>query len=311
MAEGITFYFDWEVRLIELLQSLFSGFGVHIATLLTYLGEKYVTAAIPIIIYWCIDKEFGRYMSFSLCTGSVFNSMIKNVVLRRRPYFDNPTIKCLKPPEADADIYDISVQSFSFPSGHSANSAITFGGLAIYTRRRRFLVAALILPLLVALSRVILGVHYPTDVLTGLVLGVAIAYLSLLLFRKIKRTWLLYLVVFVISCTGFFYCRTTDYYSTLGIMGGFFAGDLFERRFVDFEMPDSVYKGFLRVVWGFALFFAVNSLIKLPFPSELLSSATTASFAIRFFRYLIATFISIGLYPMLFKRLDRVCGGLT
>lgn len=306
MTGGITFYFDWEIRLIELLQGLFTGFGVHIATLMTYLGEKLVTIAIPIVIYWCIDKEFGRYMGFSLCTGSVFNSMLKNVVLRRRPYFDNPSIKCLKPPEADADIYDITVQSYSFPSGHSSNSAITFGGLAVYTKDRRLLAVAIILPLLVALSRVILGVHYPTDVLAGLALGVAVAYFSMLLLKKIKRIWLLYLVVFLISCTGFFYCRTTDYYSTLGIMGGFFAGDLFERRFVDFEMPDAVYKGALRVVCGFVLFFAVNSLIKLPFSPELLSSVTTVSFTIRFFRYLIATFVAIGLYPMLFRRFTRI-----
>ena len=57
----------------------------------------------------------------------------------------------------------------------------------------------------------------------------------------------------------------------------------------------------LRMVFGMAFYFLLNTLFKLPFPEDFLSSATTAQFLVRLVRYLLVSFIMLGLYPALFR----------
>lgn len=88
----------------------------------------------------------------------------------------------------------VSVQSLSFPSGHAMASAVTYltlGALLARTERNRavrayvFAVAGL-LTLLIGVSRVFLGVHYPTDVLAGWSLGAAWALACWLIARWLR-----------------------------------------------------------------------------------------------------------------------------
>ena len=301
MITGNTFFFGWEVRLIEWIQSWLGPVGTAIASFITLFGEEYFLVAILGFLYWCWDKEFGEYMGLNIVTGIVWNPLIKNIFLRRRPYFDNPGIKCLKPVDSGADIMDIGAQGFSFPSGHSTNSAITFGGLAAYKKTRALWILAFVAPLLVGISRFSVGVHYPTDVICGWLLGVAIILLLSFLQKKIEKRWLLHLIIFVISCAGLFYCRTNDYFSGLGLMAGFFLAIEFEPRFVKFETTRNVVAIILRMIGGFIVYLGLNALLKLPFSKEFLHSATMGAYLIRVLRYTIVSFVSIGVYPMVFR----------
>ena len=83
----------------------------------------------------------------------LWNPLLKNIVLRRRPYLDHPNVRCLRPVEADADIPDISAQGYSFPSGHSTNSATLFGSLSAYRRQRVLTVLAFVVPFLVGIIK--------------------------------------------------------------------------------------------------------------------------------------------------------------
>ena len=301
METGITFFFGWEVRLMEWIQSWLGPVGTAIASFITLFGEELILVAIVGFLYWCYDKEFGKFAGLNIITGIVWNPLIKNIFLRRRPYFDNPEIKCLKPVDSSADIMDISAQGFSFPSGHSTNSAVTFGTLAVYTKKRVFWIIAIVAPLLVGISRFSVGVHYPTDVICGWLLGVAIIALMTFLQNKIQKKWLLHLIIFVVSCAGLFYCRTNDYFTGLGLMAGFFLAMEFEERFVKFETTRNVLSIILRMLGGFVVYLGLNALLKLPFSKEFLHSATMGAYLIRTLRYTIVGFVAIGVYPMVFK----------
>ena len=121
---GNTFYFESEVSLIEWIQSWLGTVGIAIASVFTILGEDLVCVAVIGFLYWCWDKELGKHVGLNLLYAVTLSGMIKNIVLRRRPYFDNEGIKCLKPVDSSADIYDISAQGYSFPSIH-ASKAVT------------------------------------------------------------------------------------------------------------------------------------------------------------------------------------------
>ena len=101
---------------------------------------------------------------------------------------------------------------------------------------------------------------------------------------------------------GWFFCKSTDYYTGFGFLTGFILATEFEERFVKFETKRNVLRWILRLLIGIGLYFAVNTLLKLPFSSDFLDSGTTLAYAVRAMRY----FVIIGAYPLLFRLGDKV-----
>ncbi|MBO4888483.1 MAG: phosphatase PAP2 family protein [Firmicutes bacterium] len=313
MIESVSFFYDWEVALQIFIQSLLGSFGTTVCSAITMFGEEMIMIVILGYIYWCLDKEYGKFIGVNVIIGIVLNPLLKNIALRRRPYFDHPEIKCLKPVDASADIYDIAAQGYSFPSGHSLNSAIVYGSLPAWQPedgrnkgwQKALMVIAIVMPLLVGVSRVALGVHYATDVLAGWAGGLVIVLGMGHLQKKVKKKWLLHLIIFLISLVGYFYCKTTDYYTGVGMMGGFFLAYHFEEKYVKFESTRNVWISILRVAVGGALYFGLNTALKLPFSKEFLDSATLAAYIVRSLRYAVVMFLLMGVYPLVFGKLFK------
>ena len=302
---GNTFFFEWEVSLIQWLQGFMGPAGMALAEFFTFFGGETMLVAVFGLLYWCIDKRSARIIGTNLTLALILNPMIKNVALRRRPYFDHETIKCLRPVAPKADIYDISAQGYSFPSAHSADSAVLYGSLVTLWKKPAVRAAAFILPLLVGISRVVLGVHYPTDVLAGWLIGAGVIVISSLVQHRVQRKNLVNLAVFVIALSGIFFCRSDDYFTGIGMMAGFFIAIPFEERFVRFSETRKPLTCILRLAGGGALYFIVNTLCKLPFPKEFLESGTLGAHLVRSGRYMIVMFVLLGLYPMLFGRIHH------
>lgn len=161
------FFYEWEVRLIALLQSFSNGFLTAAATFFTMLGEEYLIILILGIIYWCIDKDLGRRVSLALSGTMVLGTLIKGAAQRRRPYMDNSEVKCFRAAHPKDDIMSPTEQGFSMPSLHASMSVAVYGTLARETKKPAILVLSVLLPLFIGFSRIYLGVHYPTDVLAG------------------------------------------------------------------------------------------------------------------------------------------------
>jgi len=298
---GTTFFFDWETALMVWLQAHMGPVLTAFASFCSMFGEQLVSVAVLGFLYWCWDKEFGLYVGVNMLMANVLNPMVKNVFLRRRPYFDNPSIKCLKPVESGADIYDIAAQGYSFPSGHSSNVVSVFGSVAMYLKKRPFTVLAAVLILLCGVSRFCLGVHYPTDVLVGWLMGLLIVWLVPLLREKLNNTALFNAIIVLLTLPGFFYCKSDDYFTSFGMLLGYIAGSEFEKRFVHFESTRKPLACVLRLIGGIAVYFGVSTVLKMPFSSEFLSSGSFAAHLVRTLRYFITIFCAIGVYPMLFK----------
>ncbi len=301
MVAGNTFFFDWEVSLMLWLQAHLGSFGLTLASLCSAMGEELVLILVMGFLYWCWDKELGIRLGTNLCAALVWNPMVKNVAMRRRPYFDTPVV-CYRPVDPSADINDIAAQGFSFPSGHSSQSAAAYGSFAFYRKERWAKVVGIVLPLLVGISRFCVGVHYPTDVLCGWLLGCGAIFLLPMVERLFPQKWMFYLALILTGLPGFFYCTTTDYFTAYGIMIGFFSGSLFEQRFVRFQSTRIWWKVLLRLTGGVGIFFLLSSLLKLPFSEAFLDSGTVAAHLVRTCRYIIILFLDIGVYPLLFDR---------
>ena len=303
---GAIFYFEWEMRLMEWLQAHLGStdIGMWLLSNFSAFGEELLLVAIMGFLYWGTDKEFGKYVGVNVLMAVVWNPLIKNLVLRLRPYFvKGYNVKLLRLIDSEADAMDVAAQGYSFPSGHSTNAVTMFGSLAVHEKNRRLLWAlAIVLPLLVGFSRVFVGAHFPTDVICGWLLGAVIVAVVPWLRRKLhRRRWLFYAILLLTALPGFFYCTSNDYYSSFGMLFGFVLAEPFEERCVKFKNTTNLLRCVLRTLGGAMLYFGLNTLLKLPFPKELLNAGDTTAHIIRAGRYAAVIFLIIGVYPLLFK----------
>ncbi len=294
---GNTFYLNWEPVLMVWLQNLLGEAGVFVAIFVTMLGEETVMVAILGFIYWCYDKKFGVYVGTNLMVGMVANPMIKNIFFRYRPYMVHSEVKCLKPVH-EGDVYDPVLQGYSFPSGHSSNSSTAYFSLPVYGKKKWLVVIGLLMPFLVGVSRVCLGVHYPTDVMAGWLLGAVVVMVMTFLQKKIQVKWKLYLLTVLLTVPGYFYCTSNDYFTCFGMMLGFFAASLFEEKYVQFKNTKDVKKCIFRVAGGLLVFLITNMVLKAGFG---LIHIEEISKLLRVIRYGILVFITMGVYPLVFR----------
>ncbi len=126
--------------------------------LASFLGEEVFFLLFLPVIYWSVQPALGRWLAYALLAGAYVNSTLKYMFLTPRP----PEIywhHVLRP------------ESPGFPSGHAQVGVMVWGTLAAYYRRWPVVLGAVVLIALVAFSRIYNGVHYPHDVLGGLLFG--------------------------------------------------------------------------------------------------------------------------------------------
>ena len=160
--------------------------------------------------------------------------------------------------------------------------------------------------ILVGVSRVVAGMHYPTDVHVGWVLGFVVIGVFMLLDRYVHKEWLYYMILLRPALPGLFYVRTTDYFTALGCLIGATAAFPFERKYVNFENTRKISAMLLRLFGAILIYVVVNSLLKLPFDKQFLAGTSLAAFLIRTVRYAVIMFLIFGVYPMVFPRFEHI-----
>ena len=124
------------------------------------------------------DKRCGIAMALALIVNLVIcNLVLKNVFLRERPCWLDPSIRLLIE----------SPKDFSFPSGHT--SGAFSASIAMWLYQKKWGSASLVLAAAIAFSRMYLFVHYPTDILGGIIVGVFDAWLIYTLVNKWLPNW--------------------------------------------------------------------------------------------------------------------------
>lgn len=135
------------------------------AELVTYLGDPWLVTLGSLLIAVLLLRAGHRRLALFVVVvrlgAQVLSTGLKDIVDRARPVFDEPVATAL---------------GASFPSGHALGSAAFYAMLAVVLAPRSSrawvpLVAAAALSALVAVSRVLLGVHFPSDVVAGLLIG--------------------------------------------------------------------------------------------------------------------------------------------
>ena len=185
----------WGLEVIRALQAAGNPTITGLALFFTMLGQPITYIAILAFVYWCVDERRGAKLGVVTFLSYGINTAFKNNLRVPRPFVQDPGVGMAFEP------------SYSTPSAHAQVAASFWPTLAFETNdagdakegdptgaRAAFCkalkiagwVAAIFIPVLIGLSRVYLGVHYPTDVLFGWALGGLISVLALAVWPRVR-----------------------------------------------------------------------------------------------------------------------------
>ena len=182
----IDFFYNLELQLFFFINKTISN--LIFDSIFAFLHQPYkniwfIIAILAIWVYFIYQHKKNRLILILIIPVGIIitdqiGRTIKNIELRERPYMaiDSEKMNLLvKAKKNDDGIYKkTSSSKKSFPSNHSANIFFLYFMLStIYSNKRKYF---LFLALMVALSRIYVGVHYPFDVIVGAGIGILVGF---------------------------------------------------------------------------------------------------------------------------------------
>lgn len=282
---------DWGLDVIRAIQGHPSPFLVLVMKGISLTGStEFYIACLP-LLYWCVNRRKSLDLGIVVLVSAFINVWLKEVFMLPRPYQIDPSVGL-----------DTAL-SWALPSGHAQGTAVFWGMIALLFHRRLFAILAFVLPLLVGLSRVWLGVHYPSDVVAGWVLA-AFLVSGWMIFSGRSRSLLgsldarfRYIIVAAVS-----WIMNALLPGDTMIAGAFLgagAGFIYSRENLQFDSGGSLRTRILRYLVGISIALVIYLVPKLllgdAFPDQ--------ERLIRFLRYaVLGAWIALGA-PLLFVRL--------
>jgi membrane-associated phospholipid phosphatase len=184
MADDVPRRFEavylWGLDLIRLIQKIESPALTLVMKAITALGSAYFYLPLLFLIFWCVNEKKGFRLGLVLLVSVWINLFFKDFLKQPRPFNLDPSVGLAFEP------------SHGIPSGHAQMSlsfwvlAAVWGKGRIFCRRCKALAMAgtVFILLLIAFTRLYLGVHFPTDILAGWFLGGIILGLYFLTEKK-------------------------------------------------------------------------------------------------------------------------------
>lgn len=262
--------------------------------LITFFGEELFFMAFLPLVYWSINRATGVRLLVLFLFSAWVNSAVKILATDLRPYQYDSRVKALQ-----------QVPSWGFPSGHTQLSVTVWGYLAAAFRKKKLLVFAVVMMVLVPLSRLYLGVHDLPD----LIGGYAIGFILLITFIKLENrciSWfesknLVTLLVIAVIAPAILLAvspgQNEGCITAASTLMGYAVGFVFERKYLGFSSDGTALKKILRYILGLVVIIGLWAGLKAAF------QGLEPVLVFRVVRYgLIGVWVSLGA-PWIFVRL--------
>ena len=286
--------FVFELEILKWLESLRTSFLNVLFESITLLGEETLIILLVVALWFAVDKKLAQQVFFITATSLSVNGIIKNFAQVPRPFTKG--ISCVRVDTATG---------YSFPSGHTQGFATWSSFFAIKVKKIWLSVLVGVLITLVAVSRLYLGAHYPSDVIVAVVLGVSLSAFGNYLFVKVKDTKKLYLGTFLIMTpfiAYFLYVADplfADLFKTFGMIGGMVVVSFLDEKTEPLSYEVAWWKKVIRIVLGVVIAVALKEVIKRVNVFEV----KPISLFIDAIRYFVVVMAVGFLCPLLFKKI--------
>jgi membrane-associated phospholipid phosphatase len=268
---------DWGIQVVLWFQQFSPALDFPFKAL-TFLGDETFYLVFMPLIYWCIDRRLGSRLFLLLLFSAYINAVAKVLFDQPRPFNYDPRILSIVP-----------ASEGGMPSGHTQNAVVIWGYLAVRLQKGAWWLVAGLLMIGIPLSRVYLGVHFPTDLVGGYLIGGLILLLFLWLSPLVENwlsdrgfAWQLFFsiagpfILVLLNPTGNQYVL-----SMISILMGVCTGFVLERRYVGFTCKGVWWKKATRYLLGVIVLFGLWGGLKLAF------SGLEPEGPFRFIRYLL------------------------
>lgn len=285
----------WGIELILAIQQFHGPALDNVFVAISSLGgEEFYLFLLP-LLFWCVDFGLGVRLASLFFVSVYVNTFLKDVFQQPRPFDISPSVQ-------------LSFASgYGLPSGHAQSAVVIWGILAKRVGRAWFWVGAVVVVASIGFSRVYLGVHFPTDVAAGWLVGTLLLALYLAGQERLEN-WLAHLgpraqVLLALTVpVGLFLAHPVkDTASVLGALAGIGIGLSIMRRYVLVRSSADWRQLAVRFAIGGVVALALYLGLSFAFPRE----GSDFYLAFRFLRYgVIGAWLSLGA-PWLFQWLAR------
>ena len=276
--------------------------------LLTRLGEETIGIILLCLIFWCISKKIGYVMGIAFFLSGLTVQGMKICFRIERPWVIDPSFE----PVPGAKEY---ATGYSFPSGHTQSAAAFYGSLGAQVKQRYWKAILFAIPVIVAFSRMYLGVHTLLDVAVSLIITFLLIWLTVKVFSSgteskkrslvISSVIVLYTIIVIIIAAVLYNNGTiedkniADCLKAAGAGIGFAVGMYIESVYIKFSVKTkSIIWQPVKFIIGIAGVLAFQEGLKLIIGTGLVVDT------IRYF--LMISWVTV-LYPLLIKRFFASC----
>lgn len=295
------------------LEKIRTPFWNGVMSAVTQLGGEVIFIVAAVVVFWCVSKWEGYYLMTIAFCGTVLNQFLKLICRVPRPWVRDPNFTIVESARAEATGY-------SFPSGHTQNAVGLFGGMARWGGRRWVRLGLTALALIIAFSRMYLGVHTPADVGVSLVLAAALVLGLYPLMRRAqeKPRYMGYVLAAMLVVSGAFvvFVETCGFpadtdaenlasgignaWKMLGAVAGMTLAWLLDRRYIHFETQAVWWVQVIKVAVGMALLLAIKSGLKAPLLALLGHEGLAGGV-----RYFLLVLVAGAVWPLVFRPMSK------
>lgn len=295
------------------LEKIRMPFWNGVMSAVTQLGGEVIFIVAAVVVFWCVSKWEGYYLMTIAFCGTVLNQFLKLICRVPRPWVRDPNFTIVESARAEATGY-------SFPSGHTQNAIGLFGGMARWGGRRWVRLGLTALALVIAFSRMYLGVHTPADVGVSLVLAAALVLGLYPLMRRAqeKPRYMGYVLAAMLVVSGAFVVFVEAYgfsadtdaenlasgignaWKMLGAVAGMTLAWLLDRRYIHFETQAVWWVQVIKVAVGMALLLAIKSGLKAPLLALLGHEGLAGGV-----RYFLLVLVAGAVWPLVFRPMSK------